>query len=106
MRDEAGVGRGVKRAACYVLRATCCVLREGKRFFTQHAARRQSGDRPPAVEADNLAGDVAAARAEEMDDLGDVLRGARAGQGDALQVLLPFLLRVVVRPLDDPGGDA
>src|SRR4051812_25977444 len=65
-----------------------------------------SGDRSPAVEADDLAGDVRPAGDEEVDEIRDILRGPRAAERNAVEIFLSLRLRIIVRPIDHAGGDA
>src|SRR2546421_8274478 len=59
-----------------------------KNFFS-------SGDRSPAVQADDLPCDVGTFTGEEMNEVGDVLRRSRATEGDAAQIFLFFFFRII-----------
>src|SRR3954466_1694896 len=65
-----------------------------------------SRDRPSTVQRDDLASDIAAGGCQEVDEIGDIFRSASSGKGNALEIFLALLLRVIGRPLDTPGSDA
>ena len=53
-----------------------------------------------------MAGDVGPIGDEEVDEVGDVLGGSGAREGDALEIFLALLFGEIFGPFDYAGGDA
>src|SRR5690606_3779290 len=66
----------------------------------------KSRNRPAAVEAEDLAGDVSTSGGEVVDEIRHILGCARALQGDALEVFLTLILGKIVRPFHHARRDA